>query len=433
MIYRTYQLLGWLFFIICFLPYFLYSLVVGRNYDGFGQRLGFIDKIEKEKHRSLKVWLHAASVGEVQVARALIAELKKIVPLASFVLSVMTEQGRKVAEEYLGSEVRVIYAPLDLYGIVGKTLKAIRPDVYICLETEIWPNIIVQAYMEGVKLILLNGRMSDRSFNRYRFIHRFIKELLSYFAVISVIQTLDAERYVALGAESSKVIVNGNAKYDLVGEHDPEALTHRCQSMLGVKPNQPLLVTGSTHTGEEELLIRVYNDLKLHESVNEELVWVVAPRHLERLAEVERIFAINQINYMLLSEVKQHGRKASVILVDLMGRLADIYSIATYVFCGGSLVKRGGHNIIEAAVWGKPVFYGPYMDDFADAADLLESVGAGYKVQNTEELSKKIQYFANHKEEYAVAGKRAREVALAQQGSAFKQAHLVLDVLERKR
>lgn len=427
MVLRFYQLLGWLFFAVSFLPYLLYSCVAGRTLQGLGQRLGFMPDIDADPDRAVRIWLHASSVGEVQAAKSLLKELKKIVPAAEYILSVMTDQGYAVARQQLAPEVRVFFAPLDLCGIVGRVLRVMRPSIYICLETELWPNIIRQAHRMGVKLILLNGRMSERSYRRYRRIPQFMADLLRRFALVSAIDRVDAERYRSLGLEPGRIVINGNAKYDHARENCTAGTEAGYRSLLGLT-GQPLLVTGSTHSGEEEQLLAVIRDLKAS-AEGRGLIWVVAPRHLNRVAEVENLFKRRGIGFDRFSVVKRHGRRTDVVLVDVMGELAGLYSVATVVFCGGSLVKRGGHNVMEAAACGKPVFYGPNMKDFADAASLLESAQAGFPVKDAQELTGKILSLLRRRDEYAAVCRRAQEAALAQQGAARRQARLVRDVL----
>ena len=176
------------------------------------------------------------------------------------------------------------------------------------------------------------------------------------------------------------------------------------------------------------MLLSVFQDLKKATGM-QDLVWVVAPRHLQRLPEVEAMLKQKQTPYQRLSEVKNSERRTETVLVDSIGDLAGIYSVASYVFCGGSLVERGGHNIMEAALFGKPVFYGPSMKDFSDAAELLESAGGGFSVSGPEALTESILYFMDHPEEYETAGRRAREISATQQGSARKQAELIKEVL----
>jgi 3-deoxy-D-manno-octulosonic-acid transferase len=413
--------------VVSFLPYLLSRCVTGRNLEGLGQRLGFLKDEEAIGRQPLTVWLHGSSVGEVQAARALLREMKTVMPEATFVLSVMTEQGMAVARKQMAAEAKIIYAPLDLAGVAGRVMKRLRPAVYICLETELWPNILFQAHALGVKLLLLNGRMSERSFNRYRLFPKFMHGLLRQFSFLSVIDEIDAERYRRLGAPTEKVLVNGNAKYDFAPESCTSEIQDRYRAILELT-KQPLLVAGSTHTGEEEILLEVFRSLRKSEA-GKKLLWIVAPRHLHRVPEVAGIFNREGIGFDLFSDVQAHGRRAEVVLVDVIGELAGIYSVATMVFCGGSLVERGGHNVMEAAVCGKPVFFGPSMKDFADAAQLLESARVGFQVRSTGEMTQKMQYLLDNREEYNLVCRRAREIALRQQGSARRQAQLVKKIL----
>jgi 3-deoxy-D-manno-octulosonic-acid transferase len=428
LLYGIYQLFGWLTFIIGAPFLLLYSLFTGRYREGLAQRLGFLGKGWDLRDSAPRVWLHGASVGEVLLAGILIKELKILLPDADIVLSTMTEQGMEIARKNAGERVRCIYAPLDLAGVVGRTIGTVQPDVYICLETELWPVFLLEAKKSGCKLLILNGRLSERSYKRYSLAKGFMAEILACFSMISVIRQADAKRFMGLGAEPEKVRVFGNAKYDQDAERLAELSVEHYRDWLNLKEGQALLVAGSTHTGEEEMLLTVFQDLK-KATGNKDLVWVVAPRHLQRLPEVEAMLRQRQVPFDRLSEVSGTERKADTILVDTVGDLAGIYSIASYVFCGGSLVERGGHNIMEAAIFGRPVFYGTSMKDFSDAAELLESAGGGFQVNGPEELTASILYFMEHQEEYENAGRQAGEIAAKQQGSARKQAELVKEVL----
>jgi len=376
----------------------------------------------------MTIWLHGASVGEVLLAGILMKELAEILPEADFVLSTMTEQGMEVARKQAGEKVRCIYAPLDLVGIVGRAIRKIKPSLYVCLETELWPAFLLEAKRSGLRLVLLNGRLSEISFQRYRLVKGFMEKILSGFSMISVIQPIDAKRYKSLGAEPEKVRVLGNAKYDQDMDGLAPESEEQYRSWLNLRQGQPLFVAGSTHTGEEEMLLGVFQSLKKTSGL-QDLIWVVAPRHLQRLAEVEGMLKQKQVPYERLSDVKVSERRTDIILVDSIGDLGGLYSVASYVFCGGSLVERGGHNIMEAAIFGKPVFYGPSMKDFSDAAELLESAGGGFPVSGPEALTESILYYADHPEEYDEASRRALEIAATQQGAARKQALLVKEVL----
>lgn len=426
MFYTAYQLVSWLLFIVAAPFFLLYILTTGKHRQGLKQRLGFLPEIGFPKNKTIRIWLHAASVGEVQVARALIAQIHQALPEAAIILSTVTRQGYAVANNQLPEDVVCIFAPLDLMGIVNLAINKIRPDIYICLETEIWPNILKQVGKFGAKIILLNGRLSENSFAGYSRIKPFIKEILAGFSLVAVIHEGDAARYKALGVAEEKLRILGNAKYDLTAVQTDPQLAGSYRAILGLHQEQPVLVTGSTHTGEEKLLIDVFRSIQQRLP---DLVWVVAPRHLRRLEEIERLLDEHEIAHQRLSNIKEHGRTTDVVLVDYMGELANIYSIARYVFCGGSLVDRGGHNVLEAAVWGRPVFYGPSMKDFTDAKELLESKNAGFSVCDPMDLAAKIIHFEDHPQEYEAAGKRALQVARTQIGSADKQVALIKEVL----
>jgi 3-deoxy-D-manno-octulosonic-acid transferase len=426
LLYILYQFFGWLFFIVIFPFASVYLGLSGKHRQGLRQRFGLVEDVRLDEDKPVRIWLHAASVGEIQVVKALLPEIKKQLPEASIVVSTGNRHGLAVASQLLPEDVPCFFAPLDLIGIVNRSLKTIRPTIYVCLETELWPNMIRQAQQHGAKLFLLNGRLSATSYLGYRKIKSLMRDLLACFTKISVIQGVDAQRFRALGADPARVRILGNAKYDQsITSPDPNP-AEGYRQMLGIHRQQPVLVTGSTHTGEEALLIEVFHSLQQRLP---DLVWVIAPRHIRRLTEIEKLFAERGIATMRLSQVQKQGRSTEVVLVDTMGELAGLYSVATYVFCGGSLVKRGGHNVLEAASWGTPVFYGPHMADFSDAKALLEAENAGFCVQTPQELANRLLYFIERPEEYAVAGRGALKVARRQQGSARKQVALIKEVL----
>jgi 3-deoxy-D-manno-octulosonic-acid transferase len=426
LLYTLYQLFGWLLFIVVFPFACVYLGVSGKHRQGLRQRFGHVEDVQLDEDKPVRIWMHASSVGEIQVAKALIPEIKRQLPEASVVVSTGHRQGLAVASQLLPDDVPCFFAPLDLIGIVNRTLETIRPTIYVCLETELWPNMIRQAQQHGAKLFLLNGRLSENSFAGYRKIKGFMQDLLSCFTKISVIQGCDAKRFRALGADPANIRILGNAKYDQSNTQTDPNLAERYRQMLNIHRQQPVLVTGSTHTGEEEMLIEVFRSLQQRLP---DLVWVIAPRHLRRLTEIETLLESQGIAAMRLRQIQEQGRSADVVLVDTMGELAGIYSVATYAFCGGSLVERGGHNVLEAAAWGAPVFYGPHMADFSDAKSLLEAEGAGFCVKTPQELSRLILYFIEKPEEYAVAGRGALKVACRQQGSIQKQIALIKEDL----
>lgn len=437
MYYRLYTALGWLLVLVA-LPL---GLLTGKRLAGFRQRMGFFHPAHEWRHRQ-RLWFHAASVGEVQVAKALITALQGMEVPADIIITTVTEQGLRAANRELGATALCLYAPIDLPWVVERFLGTLRPTVYICLETELWPTILHQIKAHGIPALLLNGRLSLNSCRRYHKVATFMKQVVNCFTAASVIRDHDRERFVALGLQPDKIAVHGNAKFDLPLEslfhhHDSlsglsgealriAAVTHY-QRLLGLTEGQPVLIAGSTHSGEEALLLTAYQALL---PTIPDLVLIVAPRHLDRLQQLKAEWHSLGIAFQSLSQVLSSGRTARLIVIDRMGELARLYAVATYVFCGGSLVPRGGHNIMEAAMWGKPPIYGPHMFDFMDARTLLEEHQAGYAVSDVHALITTIVEFHRHPDTYQQAAQRALAIAMAQQGAASKQAEMIRQALE---
>ncbi|NOQ47446.1 MAG: hypothetical protein GQ559_12420 [Desulfobulbaceae bacterium] len=396
---------------------------LARRYGyGLTQRLGNYPTSDfGEGGNCRRVWLHASSVGEVQAARVLIGEFSARHPEIHCILTTMTEHGHRVALKQFTDKVSCYLAPLDMAPAVRRALQAIRPDLYVCLETELWPAMLTEARRAGIRMVLLNGRMSERSYRRYRRIHCLIEPLLDGFEAFGVIRQADADRFAGLGVSREQIQVTGNIKYDLQAG-DADSVRGQYRTALGLE-GKKVFICGSTHTGEEELLISVYR--RLADQSDSEFIWIVAPRHLERLAQVKSLFNSHGIGFDLYTGIMQGNRLHGVILVDCMGELANLYAAGDFIFCGGSLVDRGGHNIMEAARWGRPVYFGPSMKDFRDAVELLEPAGAGFQVMDAGELTEIILAHMHDAAEYNKACRAALSVAASQHGSAKRQVDMV--------
>lgn len=398
-------------------------MISGKHREGLRQRFGFYPQCENRAKNKKTIWLHASSVGEVQAARALINELQKRLPSARYVLTTMTMHGNRVARSQLSENISCFLAPLDVPGIVDVAIKRIKPDIYICIETELWPVLLHALSRKNVKLCLVNGRMSERSFNSYIKVHSLLKAVLELFNKMVLISEKDKERFVNLGADLQHIKVEGNVKYDLAIPENRDEIVSYYQGLLAIG-NEEVFVAGSTHTGEEELLLQLFRQLtKKHD-----ILFVIAPRHVERTGDIEKKLLSDKISYHRFSDLKKGvKRQESLILIDTMGELSQIYSVADVVFCGGSLVERGGHNLMEAALWQKAVFFGPSIDDFQDAADILISAKGGFKVNNISELEEKLLYYRDHQEEYKTACQRAGDSARLQQGCSGRQIDFILE------
>ena len=478
--YLCYQIVAWALFLLGF-PFFLVYTLGGPSHE-LPQRLGFYPRAPRAPGKNRRVWLHAASVGEVQVAGVLARELSRSLPAVEVWVSTLTRSGHQLCREIMPPEITCLYAPLDLLGPAGQAMRRAEPDLYICLETELWPEIIRQAQRHGAGPLLLNARLSEGSLCRYRRwpAGSLIRATLARFKVIAAIGEEEARRYRALGAAPETVTVCGNAKYDIspeptaasssstapAGSHDPtnppcsfdpvdltgsanpplsgsgsQATTEKAErvrteeylewrSSLGLSPSQPILVAGSTHGGEEELLLSAWRKLKRQIPG---LVLVLAPRHLRRIAEVEQLCLNHGVPFALLSRVARQepprepprGSRPTVIVVDSLGKLASLYAASDYVFCGGSLVPRGGHNLMEAAARGKPVLFGPHMEDFHQEAQALIEAGGGFIVQNDEDISQKIMAFYTRPALYQRAADQAGRIAREQRGASGRQVAII--------
>lgn len=393
----------------------------GRHRQGLLQRFGFYPKHVKDQRK--RIWLHAASVGEVQAARSVIQELQKRLPTAVFTLTTMTVHGKRVAEDQLDGKISCYLAPLDVPWVVERSIERIRPDIYICIETELWPLLLYALSRANTLTCLLNGRISERTYGSYLKIQWFIKGVVGLFDRIAVISERDKEKYISLGADRSKIIAEGNVKYDIAFSGTRDAIKDHYRNLLAID-GEEVFIAGSTHTGEEELLLRLYRD----SFAKQPTLFIIAPRHIERIIDLESICISEGFNYQLFSDLKEGtSRKEALILVDTMGELAQLYSVGDFIFCGGSLVDRGGHNLMEAAIWQRAVFSGPSNEDFQDSADLLQAAQGGFIVRDITDLGNQIRYFRNHPNEYHAACRRAGESAMKQQGCAERQVRYILD------
>jgi 3-deoxy-D-manno-octulosonic-acid transferase len=405
-------------------PFWLYTRLTGRFRRGLKERLGLFPVQDLRHGRpSRRIWIHAASLGEVSVARSIVNSLEKLVPGCEAILSTNTDHGHDFARQ-LFDPGSVLYAPFDFVFPVRRALSAVNPRVMVFLETEIWPAWITETHRRGIPCALIHGRISARSIGRYLAFRPLFRDLLKHVNTFSMITEEDASRIVDMGADPRRVEVNGNAKHDLLASQISPAIEKRMQERLNLRPYQPVFVGGSTREGEEEILLKVYKRLARDFP---ETVLVIAPRHIVRTSRVEHLVRQQGLEYQLWTDLGRLGveRTAPVVLVNAFGDLFKIYSVGTIIFCGASLVPLGGQNPFEPAVWGKMVFYGPSMEDFADARILLERERAGVEVKNPDALMEKALFFLHHREDLREGGRRAREAVLHSQGASERHARVI--------
>jgi 3-deoxy-D-manno-octulosonic-acid transferase len=424
LLYKTYTTLSSGIFVAGLPPFWLYTRLTGRFRKGLKERLGLLPLQDlRAGHPSRRIWIHAASLGEVKAARSITNHLVKLVPGCDVILSTNTDHGHDLACE-LFDPVSVFYAPFDFLPSVRRTLSVVKPEIMVFLETEIWPAWITETYRRGIPIALVHGRISTRSVGRYVAFRPFFRDVLRHVNTFSMITEEDAHRIVDMGADPKRVQVNGNAKHDFLASQTDPAIETRIRKLLGLKPSQPVFVGGSTREGEEEILLNIYKRLSKEFP---EMLLVIAPRHIVRASRIEGLVRQQGLEVQLWTDLGRPGveRTAPVVLVNTFGELFRIYSVGTILFCGASLVPLGGQNPLEPAVWGKMVFYGSSMEDFQDARRILEQEGAGVEVKNPEAFAEQALFFLNHREELREGGRRAREAVLRIQGASQRHAEVI--------
>ncbi len=427
-----YNVLLWLAVPFAALYYGGKMALTGKYLKGFGQRFGILppEVLAGIKGGNPRIWVHAVSVGEVTAAAPIISSLRDRFPDSCILLSTTTDTGQQMARRIVGDATSFFYYPLDISFIVRKTLDQIRPDVLVLLETELWPNCIRQVRAWGARIVMANGRLSPRSFRRYALTRFFWKEVLDSFGEVGVISEGDAKRFRFLGIPSDRLHVCGNAKYDSLAAKASPALREEIGARLDMGPEDCVFVAGSTHEGEEEIIFRVYRELL---GARAGCSLIIVPRHIERTPSVLALASENGFSDVItMTEINRGRRRRGerVIIVDVIGELFKVYSLATVVFCGGSLVPKGGQNIIEAAAWGKVVLYGPFMDDFREERALLETVGAGTTVRDARELLEAVLNAVADSASRARRGEEGRRLVAANTGAAERYASLIQKVLK---
>ncbi len=433
--YLIYSLLLFLFLLFSS-PYFLFRMITkGKYKKGLKQRLGFTPPlytgaglIPKVKNKDI-IWVHAVSVGEVIAASPIIDAIKKRFPNDNFLISTVTDTGQDMARKAISDPKEIIYFPLDFKWIVNKVLKVIQPKLFIMVETELWPNFIREAKRRKIPLAVVNGRISSKSYKGYRIIKPFLKRVLSNIDLFSMQSKLDEERIISLGVSEERVYTTGNVKFDGLKTEPPDM--EKLAEELKISLKDLVLVAGSTHPKEEEIILDIYQKVK---EEFPDLRLILTPRHPERIPEVESLCKNRNLSYIRRSQITDHRSPITdhrpIILLDTIGELAKVYSLATVVFVGGSLVPIGGHNILEPAALGKAPLFGPYMHNFIESARLLKEGEGGIQIRNKEELLEKVLSLLRGAEEREGLGEKAQRIVKEHQGASEKTVELIGKLLE---
>ena len=371
-----YDLIFLVFTLVC-LPVYLFK---GKFHRGFLARLGVLPgNLSLDR----PIWVHAVSVGEAKSIGGLLEELRKIYPAKKFVISTVTPTGNKIALSLRKPGDLVTYLPLDFSFIVSRVINRINPELFIIAETEIWPNLIAYLYKKGVPVVTVNARISDASFRGYSSVKLLIRPILNKISLFCSQSEFDADRLMKLGVATAKIKVTGNMKFDQLLS-PVQAAGYR--EKLGLGLDDRLFIAGSTHQGEEEIILGVYKKL-LNNFPNLKLL--IAPRHPQRVAGLLKTvsgFGFKGLEISKLEPQRLSEARNPVFILDTVGELANFYTAADVVFIGGSLIKKGGHNILEPASLGKPVIFGPHMFNFRDIAEMFLKNNAALMVKDEGDL-----------------------------------------------
>jgi 3-deoxy-D-manno-octulosonic-acid transferase len=417
MIYLLYELILYLSALFL-VPYYLYrGLRYGKTRHGIRERLGvYAQDFRKLLHGRKVVWVHAVSVGETRAAIPLLKALRKRYPDALLILSNVTETGRAIAADV--SEIDYyIFFPFDLRWVVRKALNIIQPNIIILVETEIWPNFVLEAKCQNIPLVLVNGRISDRSFPRYRRAGKLFEPILDSIADFCMQSEQDSRRIRHLGAAAGRVQVTGNLKFDMQPPELDSADLELLKNELKLPENSCVWVAGSTHDGEEKQLVDVYQKLR---KTCPELLLIMVPRHPERCRQVcEEITKLGIVVALrsTLATMDRALQPGEIMVVDTLGEMLKLYALSDLVFVGGSLVPVGGHNVLEASLMKKPVLFGPYMQNFKEIARLLRAAHGGLQVKDSADLYRQMKLLLENPTEAERIGDNGRYLLQENQGA----------------
>jgi 3-deoxy-D-manno-octulosonic-acid transferase len=417
--------LFWPLGLLIFLPGYIVKMIRRGGYrEKFGQRLGIYDTPLRNRLSSQRLtWLHAVSVGEVNIAFKLANALRELEPDLQCVLTTTTTTGFALARKSAASWIEVMYTPLDYWPIMRRAFSVIRPARIVLVEAEVWPNLAAAAHVRRIPLALVNARLSPRSERRYLRFRLFVKRTFRLLDLVCVPDRRDIERWTALGVPRNRIHLTGSIKFDS-DVQTPNAPVAACRWDQSAKTTERLvLFGGSTHPGEEEILAGIF--LRLREQFPS-LRLFIAPRHVERLREIRTQLSALPLRVTLASEALSDGAAdADCMLLDTTGELQRWYGIATVVFMGKSLIAHGGQNPVEPILAGKPVVFGPHMENFATLAKTLVSNNAAIQINDTDSLERTVGQLLRDSEARQFLVQSARAALNEHQGATGRTATLI--------
>jgi len=394
---------------VFYFPLYFFKLKVAKGESLYlKERLGMT--LPPNSHTERSVWIHAVSVGEVLSLQKLIRDLKERHPEFKIYFSSLTNTGLRIAQERLVGVDKVFFIPLDFRWIVKKFFRILKPEYFILAESEFWPNLLREAKKHTKGVLLINGRISAQSFKRYfrfRFFFRRILKNIDYFSVQTEREKNCLEK---IGVQKNCIEVSGNLKTEVVLPSFTEIEVDQYKENLNIFKGNKVILAGSTRKGEEEKLIEAFAQARKEK---ENIVFILAPRHPERAREIEELLKKFSFKVKRRSEIKS-DQTWDVLILDALGELSRLYSLCDIAFIGGSLIPWGGQNLLEPAFYGKPIFFGPHMENFKELADRFVQDDAA-RVVKTQEDVKQIFLLSDNEETLKMGGK-ARELLSQFQG-----------------
>src|SRR5579871_3532362 len=403
-------------------PYWLYQILRhGKYYRGFAERLGKVPSRIVQGGRPIPdapapriIWVHAVSLGEVLAVGRLVPEMRRAFPQHRIVVSTTTDTGQALARKRFGEE-NVFYFPMDFAFAIRPYIRALQPEMVVLAETEFWPNFLRLVSATGAPIAVVNARISDRSWPRYLRFRGALRRMLSEIDIFLAQTSEDGTRMQSIGAEPARVQVTGNLKFDVNLPPSPP-IVENLRKSLAAENARPILVCGSTVEDEEAPLLKAFENLRVS---HPRAVMILAPRHPERFDTVAALIQQMGISSHRRSNWNDEPLAGGVLLVDTIGELASLYGLADVAFVGGSLVPRGGHNIIEPAQHGVAIVTGNHTENFRDIVRLFQSRDA-VRIVGVSELPLTLMHLVDHDSERMALGRRAKETILSQMGATSR-------------
>ena len=430
--YIIYNLLLIVVFVVFVLPYYTYRLFTEKGFSRrFRQSLGRVHNKEIEKvMRKDCIWIHGASVGEIVATSPLVKQIRKEMPDRPILVSAFTVGGYNMAKQIIPEADAIIFFPLDLPFVAESMVKRIHPGIFMPVETELWPNFLRAIRERHIPVMMVNGRISEKSVKTYRYLYGIWDDMLNTVSRFCMQSSIDADYIFSLGADKNKIFVTGNTKFDQTyAEVTPEDYA-RYKEELGLGKSYPVIMAGSTHPGEEKALFDAFK--KVRDKYSDARL-VIAPRKTNRADEIAKLAASYGYETGYRSKMLEHPdmRKAyPVVLIDTIGELGRIYAVGDVVYVGGSLSKTGGHNVLEPAAHAKPIIVGPNMQNFKDSYSLLSKVGACKMINNVAELTSEMLDIIANDERREKMGAASLQVIKENRGADIRSIHYLKELLD---